>query len=363
VDFFDDVDAERSPSPATSASPPPPRRRSGRSSRWQRLALGVVLLILLAFGLTWFVRSCQQNRRVESYREYMAGVDGALRDSVKLGKQLNGIVTDPTRLQRDDLVGKLGELADKQAEIAARTQRFEPPDALSAEHEALVAGMQLRARGYELFRDGMLAVLEKRRGVDAAALASLEGYFAGPDASYAKQFYSPSRRIMGDEGITDVAVPVSAWYLKTGAFEQVRLAGMIEQLRQSARMTGKRGVALAEVSVQPSGTVLQVAKTTDVPATAQFSFRVAVENQGNVIERDVPVTLTLEVSGSQPQEQTVTIGVIKPGETQAIDVSGFTVPADALSKASTLKVQAGPVPEEQVLENNSGTFKFLLQLQ
>jgi hypothetical protein len=82
-----------------------------------------------------------------------------------------------------------------------------------------------------------------------------------------------------------------------------------------------------------------------------------------VIERDVPVTLTLTVPGAEPAEQTATIGVIQPGETQAVDVSGFSIPAEAISKTCTLKVQAGPVTDEKVLDNNRGTFKFLLQIQ
>jgi hypothetical protein len=363
VDFFDDADAQAAPAPDSTDSTPPRRRHDRRRRRWERIALAVVLLALLAFGLTWLVRSCQHNRKVSSYREYMTSVEGAVADSVKLGKQLNGIVSDPTKLRRDDLIAKVEQLAGRHAEIEERTRQFSPPNELERQHDALVGGMALRTHGFELFRDGMIAVLEKRRGVDADTLAQLEGYFAGPDASYATTFYAPCRSIMVDQEVTDVAVPPSEWYLRTSAFERVRLESMIDQLRRSARMTGVRGVALAKVTVEPSGVRLVAGQTTDVPASAQFSFRVSVENQGNVIERDVPVTLTLKVPDTEALEQTATIGLIKPGETQSVDVSGFSIPVEGLSKVSTLKVQAGPVPDEKVLENNRATFKFLLQIQ
>ncbi|HSL95391.1 MAG TPA: hypothetical protein VLA35_05690 [Thermoleophilia bacterium] len=363
MDFFDD-DAQAAPSPTTSAPPPPPRRRRGsRSRRWQRIAVAVVVLAVVAFALTWLARSCQHNRKISSYRDYMTAVDGAITDSEKLGKQLNGIVSDPTKLKRADLIARLEQMAAKHEEIDQRVRRFEPPGPLAEPHDALVAGMTVRTTGFELWRDAMLAVLDKREGVDAAALARLEGYFAGPDASYAEFFYAPARAIMADEGVTDVAVPTADWFLKTTAFERARLDGMIEQLRSSARMTGVRGVALAKVSVEPGGTVLKAGETVDVPASAQFSFRVSVENQGNVIERDVPITLTLTVPGAEAAEQTTTIGVIQPGATQSVDVSGFSIPAEAISKTCTLKVQAGPVTDEKVLDNNRGTFKFLLQIQ
>lgn len=363
MDFFDDADTQAASSTSTSAPPPPPRRRRPRGARrWQRIAVGVVLLAVVAFALTWFIRSCQHDRKISSYRDYMTAVDGAVADSVKLGRQLNGIVSDPTRLRRADLVTRLEQMASSHAEIEQRVRRFEPPGPLAEPHAALVELMTVRTRGFELWRDAMIAVLDKAEGVDDATLAALEGYFAGPDASYAMFFYTPARTIMRDEGVTDVAVPQSVWFLKTAAFERVRLQGMIEQLRTSARMTGVRGVALAKVTVEPGGTALEAGKTVDVPASAQFAFRVSVENQGNVIERDVPVTLTLTVPGAEATEQEVTIAVIRPGETQSTDVSGFSIPAEAISKTCTLKVMAGPVPDERVLDNNRGTFKFLLQI-
>ena len=46
-----------------------------------------------------------------------------------------------------------------------------------------------------------------------------------------------------------------------------------------------------------------------------------------------------------------------------MSITGFAIPADALSKISTLTVKAGPVQGERVLSNNSGTYKILLQLK
>jgi hypothetical protein len=363
VDFFDDDPAQTVSTPSDTAAPPRPPRRRRQSRRWQRLALAAAVLAVLVFIAAWAVRSCQHNRKIDSYQTYMEGVTGAISDSNKFGKQLDGIVADPTRLSVNDLKARLEQLADGQAEIAARVRRFEPPGELEGQQTALVTAMDVRARGFELFRAAMLAVLEKRRGVGAGDIARLEGYFAGPDAYYGSLFYGPARRTMREQEVSDVAVPNSQWYLRTTAFERARLTGMIEQLQQSNRMTGARGVALAGVTVRPSGTRLTAGQTVDVPASAQLSFRVAVQNQGSAIERDVQVKVTLTPPGGEAQEQIVTIAVINPDQTQTIDVAGLTIPAEALSKTSTLVVQAGPVPDERTLDNNKGTFKFTLQLQ
>ena len=46
-----------------------------------------------------------------------------------------------------------------------------------------------------------------------------------------------------------------------------------------------------------------------------------------------------------------------------MEVQGFAIPNEAITKTSTLRVKVGPVPEERVLTNNSATYQFLLNLQ
>jgi hypothetical protein len=108
---------------------------------------------------------------------------------------------------------------------------------------------------------------------------------------------------------------------------------------------------------------LQAGGTTEVTPSADLAFVVAVQNQGNVLERRVPVTATLKLPGGETNEQSATIAAIDAGKTQEIPVSGFVIPETALSKKVTLTVEAGPVPGEPVETNNSATYKILLQLK
>ena len=62
-------------------------------------------------------------------------------------------------------------------------------------------------------------------------------------------------------------------------------------------------------------------------------------------------------------KQSGTIATIASGQTQSVTIQGFAIPAEALSKVSTLTITAGPVPGERVKTNNAGQFKILLQLQ
>ena len=365
VDFFDD-DATGQRPPADTPSPErPARRRSNRRrSRIQRIVILAAIFFLIVFALAWWARSCQQNRKVGSYRSYLDGVSTAITDSSALGKQLDQLVANPTKFSRKQLIGKLDELSDKQAEIAVRADRLKPPDTLKAEQGVFAAGMRVRSDGFKLLRAAMIAALGKK--VTAAGLSALAAYFAGPDAYYMDLFYTPTRKVMSDDGVTDVPVPTSTSYLKAKTFDRLRLESMLSRVRSSSKLSGIHGVGLVSVvATTESGKVpLARGKTVNVPASAQLSFVVKVQNQGDVAEKNVPVVATLALpGGGNPLVQEGSIATVAPGQARSVTIQGFAIPSEALSKICTLKVKAGPVPEERVLSNNTGEYKFLLQLK
>jgi len=361
VDFFDDDATSQAPSRDQSASPA--RRRSNpRRTRIQRILVLAAILFVVVFAMAWWARSCQQNRKVASYRTYFEGVSAAIGDSAALGKQLDQIVASPTKFSRKELTAKLTELSAKQNEIAVRADRLEPPDTLTSEQAVFAEGMKVRADGYRLFETTLLGMLGKKKA-NPAKLAELAGYFSGPDAYYTSRVYIPARNTLKEQGVTDVLVPTSTYYLTAKTFDRAALEQMLNSVGSSTKLAGIHGVGLLSVIAQPGGITLTKAATTDIPATADLSFDVAVQNQGDVTEENVAVTAVLKLPGGGVLKQEATIANIASGQTQTVSIQGFAIPAEALSKVSTLNVMAGPVPGERVKTNNVGQFKILLQLQ
>jgi hypothetical protein len=283
-------------------------------------------------------------------------------DSVTLGKQLDQLVENPTKYSRKELTAKLEELTAKQDEIAVRAARLAAPDTLAAEQASFAEGMRVRADGFELFSSAVLSSLANEK-VTAGQLAALEAYFSGPDAYYMSRFYLPARNVMQEQGVTDVPVPTATWYLKSRTFDRDRLAQMLSSLGSSTKLSGIHGVALQNVVAQPGDVALISNGVTTISASADLGFEVTVQNQGDVTESDVTVTVTIKPPGGDEISQTGVIATLPANKSQKVTVQGFAIPPEALSKQSTVKVTAGPVKGERVTTNNSDQFKILLQLQ
>jgi hypothetical protein len=361
VDFFDDDATNQEPASNQSATPAR-RRPNRRRTRIQRILILAAILFVIVFAIAWWARSCQQNRKVASYRTYFEGISVAISDSAALGKQVNQIVADPTKFSRKELTAKLAELSAKQNEIAVRAGRLEAPSTLASEQAVFAEGMRVRADGYKLFETTLLAALSKKVS-DPTKLAALAGFFSGPDAYYMSRVYVSARNTLSRQGVSDVPVPTSTYYLTAKTFDRARLAQMLSSMNSSTKLAGIHGVGLVSVIAQPGAIKLTKTGTVSIPASADLSFDVKVQNQGDVSEQNVTVTSELKLPGGSVLTQSTKIATIAAGQTQSVPVQGFVIPAEALSKVSTLTVTAGPVPGEQVKSNNTGQFKILLQLQ
>jgi hypothetical protein len=363
VDFFDDDETGQAPGRDQSASPQRSRRRPDRRrTRIQRILILAAILFVIVFAMAWWARTCQQNRKIASYRTYFEGVSAAIGDSATLGKQLAQLVANPTKFSGKELTAKLAELSAKQNEIAVRADRLEPPNTLASEQAVFAEGMKVRADGYKLFETTMLGILGKKK-VNPAKIAALAGYFSGPDAYYTSRVYIPARNTLSEQGVTDVPVPTSTYYLTARTFDTARLEQMLNSVSSSTKLAGRHGVALVSVIAKPGDITLTKAGTTNIPATADLAFDVKVQNQGDVAEQNVAVTAELKLPGGRVLKQSGTIATIATSQTQSVTIQGLAIPPEALSKVSTLKVTAGPVPGERVKTNNTGQFKILLQLQ
>jgi hypothetical protein len=359
MSFFDDEPLPPEPQPR------PPRRKRDRSRlKVQRLVIFLVVLFVIVFVLALAVRACQRHAKESAYREYFTDTASVINDSNDVGKRIGAILDNPTKYNRQELTAELDKLVADQTEITTRAQNIKPPDKLEDLHSIFALGMKVRQRGVEQVKAGLLAAIGKKKTkAMATKLAALSGYFTGPDVYYGELYQTQAQKIMADDGVTNVRVPSSDYFLKNPIFNAAAIEAALNRAAASTSQTGTHGVGLVSVVAKPDGVKLKAGQDTQVQSTPDLAFTVTIQNQGTVTESNVPVKLTFTAPGGSPQQLTGTVAAIGPGERQSVDIGGVTIPAEALAKTSTLKVVAGPVKGEKVLDNNQATYGIILQFE
>jgi hypothetical protein len=359
VSFFDDEEV--------TAPEPRPRRRSSRSrTRLQRWIVLAVIIFVVVLVLTLSIRSCQSNRKKNAYNTYMTGVQTVVDDSAGVTKQIAGILADPTKYSRKELLAKLDQLQARQQEILTRTKQLDPPAPLTDEQQALEQGMQVRLEGVRLFHDGLVKALDVKNTAAAAAnIASYSGYFTGPDVYYQLFFNGPAQETVQKEVGGGVPVPAINPAKSGSLLDVARIKAAIDRMRSSRKLTGIHGVSLGSVVLLDQNGK-QVAKLVPdkevrVAAGPGMVFRATIQNQGTMTETNVPVTVTIVPPGvSAEQKLTQTLASIAAGGTSTVDVPGFNPPASSIGRVTIVKVFVGPVPEEQTTSNNKAEYRLRL---
>jgi len=325
-----------------------------------------VALFVIVFLLAIWIRSCSHNRKVTSYQDYFLAVDKAISASNAIGQDLKKMVQQPTSYTREGISKLLDDMLREQTAVSEQATRLAPPDNLRQENTVFVQGMAVRTRGYAQWRDAISAELKNGdSGVSGKGLAALGGFFTGPEAYYQALFYKQSQRVMADEGVTNVTVPKATYYTNAMLFTPVKMESMLKSIGKSASLKGIHGVALAGVVVQPGDQALATGKTNQVKASAELSFVVSVENQGTVTEKDVPVVVTLippEGENLSEQKLNAAIASIKAGETETASIAGFNLDPAVIGPELKLRVEVGPVPQEQVATNNKAAYTVIFKL-
>jgi hypothetical protein len=375
-DFFDEPDEEtvtqrrRAIRPKRGPSGPKgPRTPSGspRLTPILRLVGLIAVAILLVVLLVFWVQSCQSDAKTKAYKDYMAEASAIARASRGVGVSLKNLVVTPG-IKQAELVTRLNGLADQERQNVDRaTEDLDPPGHLRDANKQLVSALQFRVNGLRGMAD-VFGTTTKSTDADRAGqlLAQQAQRLIASDVVWEDLFRTPAMQILDEQGVHGVAVPQSVFVDNPELVTAATFAAMYKRIRGAATGGGGggggglHGTGLVSTTAQPQGLVLSTDQDNKVIATTQLAFEVAVQNTGDNIETNIPVTLTIQKQGS-PIKQTQTIDVINPGETQKVVFKNIDT-TGVFGVRTTLKVDVAPVPNEARTENNSEQYPVLFSL-
>src|SRR5918911_1071604 len=374
-DFFDEPETQettqrrrlgRDRGPRGPRGPDRPPRRPIRAptglTPLVRLVLLIAFAIFVVVLLVFWVQSCRGASKHNEYADYMNDVRAIAGGSAGVGRQLNDALTTPG-IKLADLQTRLGGLAQQESQYADQAKRVDPPGPLRNEHQHLIEVLQLRSSGISRLAD---AFHQTRRSTNASngarLLANQTQLLAASDVNWDFYFRAPAIRELRRQGVTGVAVPDST-VLSNPELASVRSLIPVFQRVHGATTTGPRsgvhGVGLVGVRVSPAGQQLSTSSETKIVASTDLAFVVAVKNTGEGQEVKVPVTLTIQKTPA-PIVKRGKIDVIDVGATKEITFRITQQPP--FGTPTRVKVEAGPVPSERTVSNNSAEYPVVFSL-
>lgn len=328
----------------------------------------IVVGVIIAVIFCWIIgRGCGGSEEAEEndrLRAYTTEVNKLIERSGALATQFHNLRNGITELTRDDVSRMLEQMASDCGDVAEDAKKVDVPSKAETLHPLLQLSLDLRTGGVADFQTGILDVLDNK-DVEAAANSMSEGLIdlVVSDESM-ERFRSDLENQMkeaesGDLGFVQVAesprfVPKADDALLSG------VTSYISELEGTDTGDEVHGVAVTGVTTSPASQDSTSSGVSILPYSTSFTVTVAVENQGNQEEEDVPVIVTLvdEKDASQ-QQQTKKITRLKPNETVTLVFDEIN-PVTGRDTVNILTVKAGPVENEKNVENNEQEFSFLM---
>jgi hypothetical protein len=370
-DFFEDLEpAEPSPpeQPPRGQRPPgggPPRkpvRGPTGITPLLRLAGLIAFAILVVVLLVFWVQSCRGASKKHSYEAYMEDARGVGRDSAQIGNELTTVLTTPgiTAIQ---LRTKIEGLAQRMEQLRTTATALSPPGSLRDEQAGLMEAIDFRVIGLHGLADAFRRTAGSK-DVDkgGSVLAAQANRLVAGDVVWADLFRQASLDELERQGITGVAVPVSA-VVSNSDFGSPRfwvpILERISGATTTGTTTGVHGTGIVTTKVLPTGQELSTATENTVTAGPDLGFVVVVEDTGDSQEVQIEVTLTIQQQPN-PIVKTQTISLINPGEQKQVVFRNLGTVTFATK--TTVKVDVKPVPNEANADNNSASYPVIFSL-
>ena len=340
---------------------PTPSRRRGPAP------VLIILAVIVALVFCWvFGRGCSGNQEAkenEKLRTYTSTVNKLIQHSAGVGVQFDNLRNNIKDYTKADVSRKLTQMVSDLTDISKQLGKVQVPTKALELNPLLGITFDYRTSGVDKFRASIADVLDKKN-TGAAATTMNQGLW---DLVLADEMIQRFRGSL--EGkltaakMTFEKVADSVFVPKKGDALPASVNEYISGISGTETGSELHGVAVKEYSTSPARVDRTDSGVSILPFSKSFTVKVAVENQGNQDEEDIPVVVTLTISPEgTPQKKTRKIAKLAPKETATVVIEGLK-PATGVDKENTIKIKAGPVLHEKMLENNQMEFSFIMRAE
>jgi hypothetical protein len=348
------LDKDQTPSePMKEEQRPRPKRTLSKGMiRLLAVIAGVIIIVVI---IVVAVTASSRGVDVATYQQYMNSVSSIVKQSDAIGADLAGLLTNPGETTRQEVQTHLDQYISTSESLEAEATKLKAPDLLvkNGADQFFLLVMQFRYKGLQNLKPSLMTALEVQDvDVSAQQISGALSYLTTSDFLYREVFIEKAAAVLKDKNMAGVSVPSSQFLTDPDLASQTRVKDVLNVLKSTGNLQAVHGVAVVKVVELPSEKVIADGGTYNLASTDSLQFKVTFENQGNMAEKDVPVSVELSSpNSSQTQKKVVTVPEIKPKEQVTVTITGLN--PTPYGERWTLKVDVGPVNGEKVKDNNT----------
>lgn len=336
------------------------KRRSFLNPRVLIVVLVIVFLGLCLIGRGSFSRiGCTNDTGV--LQNYVTQVKKITDRTNKIGTDFADLRTNMKSLARKTLDERLTTMAKDSRTILTDAKEIEVPPEMADAHNNLLMSLELRAIALENYKPAVFnALSDQDLEVSGKQVALAMRDLAFSDRAFGL-FKDKVTKALKDNDITFITAPASVFLAGETEYEVANVLEFLRSVKEAGGdLTEKHGIGIAEVVVEPAAVSENDDGVSVLPAADTITVTVTIENQGNQLEVNIPVEATLKSETQpKPQQKELSVSSLPAGQKKSVKFTALKpTPGDIVNM---LTIRAGPVPNEQWLDNNVSEIKFTMQ--
>ena len=339
-----------------------------RRSRKEPVITLIIMIIIAAVIVSWLTGlwSCETGKKnlndqtKLSIADYVNSVSVLIQHSNKTSVNFFILLGKIKDISREELDKSLSDITEESKISLQNCMEMNPPLSFEVAHGYLKLVLDLRAKAYENFKPALFNALQNIQGDIASSQISnafLNMYMS--DEIY--KYFQDEVKASGEKlEITNLTILNSVILKDSNLKDPQNVVKYISDIKTVANLQERRGLALITDSIEFNPKIINEQGDYLILAKGDvISVTLLVENQGNITEKDVVVTMNYSTeTNPKPEVKTYTITSINPSEQKSVTISGFkSYPGTKCS----ITIEVKPVQNESLLTNNTASFKFMVE--
>jgi hypothetical protein len=323
------------------------------------IAIGVLVILLIVIVLGF--KSCRDNAKKNSLRDYNRDVATLVQDSDnQVSKPLFDLLTsdqDQSPVTLETQINQYRTVADQQA---AQARDMDIPDEMAGAQRHLTTVLDFRAEALAVVADQIRAALGSAEAAEDATneIAGQMQKLLASDVVYSQRVAPLIKQELDSNDITGQTIASTKFLPNLGWLDPGTVAtriggqggGATQPLAPGPHGHGLISTSVGDVTLQPEPTVNRLAAGSDT------TFTVVFQNQGASNENNVRVNIRITGAGD-PITVNKTVPQTTAGAESTVEIPLGQSPP--IGTPVTIRVTVVKVRGEQTTDNNRGEYTAL----